>query len=70
MLIPSSKDEPIVLEIPLRELFIIGHRGAPHHFPENTIASFKKALDLGANGLEKEKRRWECQKAVFRLTLC
>ncbi len=45
-------NNPILLNIPIREIFNIGHRGAPHHFPENTIASFEKALDLGANGLE------------------
>jgi glycerophosphoryl diester phosphodiesterase len=48
----SSPDHPLPLEIPIREMFVIGHRGAPHHFPENTMASFRKALDLGANGIE------------------
>jgi glycerophosphoryl diester phosphodiesterase len=50
--IPSAPDRPIPLEVPVRELYIIGHRGAPHRFPENTMASFREALDLGANGLE------------------
>jgi len=50
--IESSMQEPYELKIPMRQLFNVGHRGAPHHFPENTIASFRKALDLGANGLE------------------
>jgi glycerophosphoryl diester phosphodiesterase len=50
--VESTPDSPVLLRIPLRRLFIIGHRGAPYHFPENTIASFRKALDLGANGLE------------------
>lgn len=31
---------------------IIGHRGIPHIAPENTIVSFKKALESGADGLE------------------
>ncbi len=48
----SSPDRPLVIRIPLREIFLIGHRGAPHHFPENTLASFQKAIDIGANGLE------------------
>ena len=48
----SSPDHPLPLEIPIREMFVIGHRGAPQHFPENTMASFRKALELGANGLE------------------
>jgi glycerophosphoryl diester phosphodiesterase len=30
----------------------IGHRGAAGYCPENTIASFKKALELGADYLE------------------
>lgn len=50
--VDSSPEHPLPLEVPIREMFVIGHRGAPHHFPENTIASFRKALDLGANGLE------------------
>jgi len=47
-----TPDSPLVLQIPIRQIFNIGHRGAPYHFPENTMASFQKALDLGANGLE------------------
>jgi len=30
----------------------IGHRGAMGHAPENTIASFRKALDLGCDEIE------------------
>lgn len=30
----------------------IGHRGAKAHAPENTIASFQKALDLGCDEIE------------------
>ena len=30
----------------------IGHRGAKGHTAENTLASFQKALDLGADGIE------------------
>src|SRR5207249_7958089 len=30
----------------------IGHRGAKGHAPENTIASFQKALDLGCDEVE------------------
>ncbi len=48
----SSPDIPLLLRIPMRRVYIIGHRGAPYHFPENTMASFRKALDLGANALE------------------
>jgi len=49
---PSTPDDPLLLRIPLRRLFVIGHRGAPYRFPENTLASFQAALELGANGLE------------------
>ncbi len=31
---------------------IIGHRGYPSSYPENTILSFKKALECGADGIE------------------
>lgn len=31
---------------------VVAHRGAARHAPENTIASFRKALDLGADGIE------------------
>ena len=30
----------------------IGHRGARGHEPENTLRSIRRALDLGANGIE------------------
>ena len=31
---------------------LIGHRGSPVLITENTIPSFEKAIDLGADGLE------------------
>jgi len=31
---------------------IIGHRGASTHAPENTLAAFQLALDVGADGVE------------------
>ena len=31
---------------------IIGHRGASHNAPENTIASYKLAIEQGADGFE------------------
>lgn len=34
------------------DLSIEGHRGARGYMPENTISSFKKALDLGADTME------------------
>jgi glycerophosphoryl diester phosphodiesterase len=33
-------------------VFIIGHRGASGHAPENTLAAFKKAVALGARFIE------------------
>lgn len=33
-------------------MLIIGHRGAAGHEPENTIQSFKKAMELGAKMIE------------------
>lgn len=35
-----------------RPFLIIGHRGSPNHAPENTIASFDKALALGFRHIE------------------
>ncbi|HEX8227222.1 MAG TPA: glycerophosphodiester phosphodiesterase family protein [Candidatus Saccharimonadales bacterium] len=34
------------------DMTIIGHRGASGYEPENTLASFKKALDLGVDMIE------------------
>lgn len=34
----------------------IGHRGAPHHAPENSLAGFLKALELGADAVELDVR--------------
>lgn len=39
-----------------RRPLIIGHRGAPHHAPENTIIGFHKAIALGATMLEMDLR--------------
>jgi len=33
-------------------MLIIGHRGAPHHAPENTLTSFKKAMDMNVAMIE------------------
>jgi glycerophosphoryl diester phosphodiesterase len=37
---------------PVDEFYIVGHRGACAYEIENTISSFQKALNLGANALE------------------
>lgn len=33
-------------------MFRIGHRGACGHAPENTLSSFRKALEIGVDGVE------------------
>ena len=38
-------------------MLIIGHRGAAGHLPENTLPSFRKALELGADGFELDVRQ-------------
>ena len=35
-----------------KRFLVFGHRGAPNYAPENTIVSFKKAIELGVDGLE------------------
>lgn len=35
-----------------RKLFCFGHRGARGHEPENTVRSVRRALELGADGIE------------------
>ena len=36
----------------MNQLLTIGHRGAKTHAPENTIASFKKAIEMGVDMIE------------------
>lgn len=36
---------------------VLGHRGASHARPENTLAAFAKARELGADGVELDVRR-------------
>jgi glycerophosphoryl diester phosphodiesterase len=42
---PATSVERIVM-------LVIGHRGAPSRAPENTLASFQAALDIGVDGIE------------------
>ena len=35
-----------------KQIITIGHRGAKGHEPENTIASFEKAIKLGCDYVE------------------
>lgn len=44
---------------------ILGHRGSPKRFPENTIASFDEALRVGADGFETDLRILSDRTAVL-----
>ncbi len=39
------------------EFMVLAHRGASAYAPENTLASFYKALELGANGIETDLQK-------------
>ena len=40
----------------MKKILTIGHRGAKGHQPENTLASFRTAIDLNADGIELDVR--------------
>ena len=44
--------------------FIFGHRGAMAYEPENTLRSFRKAIDSGADGIEFDVRRCKSKEIV------
>eukprot|EP00548_Thalassiothrix_antarctica_P009352 CAMPEP_0194159804 /NCGR_PEP_ID=MMETSP0152-20130528/78039_1 /TAXON_ID=1049557 /ORGANISM="Thalassiothrix antarctica, Strain L6-D1" /LENGTH=510 /DNA_ID=CAMNT_0038869421 /DNA_START=257 /DNA_END=1785 /DNA_ORIENTATION=- len=46
------KISPLVRNNRLSHKVIIGHRGAPFHLPEHTIASYRLALELGVDYIE------------------
>ena len=48
------------------KLLCIGHRGAMGHAPENTLLSFKKALELGAACVEADVYHVDGNLVVFR----
>ena len=50
---------------PTNRLFIFGHRGAPLQITENTVLSFKKALDQGVDGLEFDVRCTKDKKVII-----
>lgn len=41
------------------------HRGASQYFPENTMLSFKKGIELGANGIELDLQKTKDDKIVI-----
>lgn len=43
---------------------LIGHRGYPAKYPENTILSFKKAIGVGCDGIELDVRLTKDNKVV------
>lgn len=43
---------------------LIGHRGYPAKYPENTILSFKKAIEAGCSGLELDVRLTKDNKVI------
>jgi len=45
--------------------FLFAHRGSPNYVSENTIASFKKAIQQGADGLEFDIRLTKDRKIVI-----
>ncbi len=42
----------VTKKLDLKSFTTIGHRGNPDKYPENTIISFKSAMDRGRNGVE------------------
>src|SRR6476661_4186647 len=36
---------------------LLGHRGAPHEAPENTLAAFQRAFAYGIDGVETDVQR-------------
>lgn len=47
------------------QFLILGHRGSPKRFPENTLASFEEALRAGADGFETDLRLLSDRTAVL-----
>lgn len=45
------------VDIKNKDFVIVGHRGAAGHAPENTMASFRKAIELGADWIELDVHR-------------
>ena len=35
---------------------IVAHRGVPNEYPENTLTSFERAIELGADAVELDVR--------------
>ncbi|HNV68391.1 MAG TPA: glycerophosphodiester phosphodiesterase family protein [Candidatus Ozemobacteraceae bacterium] len=48
----AGHSQDLRLQKPGADFLIVGHMGAPLHAVENTLPSFQKALELGANAIE------------------
>lgn len=56
------RDEP--RSVPAGWPVNVGHRGASARYPENTLASFRSAVEAGAGGIELDVRLTRDEKAV------
>lgn len=52
MFVAFAADEKSKTDKKKKSILVIAHRGASGHAPENTIAAFKKAVELGADMYE------------------
>ena len=48
----KTSNSPIDVEQPAKKIAIIGHRGAAGLVPENTLAAFQKACEIGVDAIE------------------
>ncbi len=55
--ITNTMESYSIRDIKAKDFIIVGHRGAAGHAPENTMASFRKAIDLGADVIELDVHR-------------
>ena len=48
---------------------IIAHRGASYLAPENTLSAFRKAMEIGADGVEMDVQQTSDKKLVIHTIL-
>lgn len=46
-------------------MIVFAHRGDSSNYPENTMLSFKKAIEIGANGIELDVHKTKDNKLVM-----